>query len=98
MCSIHKVSQRELANEICISEVGLQKVISRNATSVDTLCKLASYFNVPIGYFFGECIENTKVIQNGKINMNGTNNGNINISDAVHQIEKLEMENKQCVP
>lgn len=49
-----KVTIRELAKSIGITEAGLQKLIRENSTKVDTLELISKRLNVPISVFFDE--------------------------------------------
>ena len=49
------ISQVTLSAEIGISKTGLNQILlGNNIPKVETLEKIAKFFNVPIGYFFDE--------------------------------------------
>lgn len=52
LCSQKHITLKKLANEINVTENGLQAIFKNNTTSIDTLLKIANYFKVPVGYFF----------------------------------------------
>jgi transcriptional regulator with XRE-family HTH domain len=57
-----KISLREFAREIGITEQGLQLLIKNNSTKVETLELIAAKLNVPVSTFFEETeIESEKV-------------------------------------
>lgn len=49
-----KITLRELASRVNITDSALQKMIKTGSTSTSTLEKIALEFNVPVGMFFGE--------------------------------------------
>lgn len=49
-----KMTMRELASDIGITEQGLHKLMKENSTKVDTLEKIAEKLNVPVTVFFGD--------------------------------------------
>ena len=54
LCEEKKITLRNLANTISISEDGLQKIIQKGSTNSSTLEKIAKVLDVPVGYFFDE--------------------------------------------
>lgn len=58
LCDKRKVTIRKLAQEIGVSEIGLHKMISNNSMKVETLQKIADYFELPVSSFFED--SNTK--------------------------------------
>jgi len=52
-----KISIRDFAKEIGITEQGLQLLIRQNSTKVETLEKIAHLLDVPISTFFDEKVE-----------------------------------------
>jgi transcriptional regulator with XRE-family HTH domain len=47
-----KMTLKELASGIGITEHGLQRIIKENTTKIDTLEKISNLLDVPISYFF----------------------------------------------
>jgi len=52
LCEERKITLKELAEAISISQNGLQRIIKDNSTRIDTLEKIADYLSVPITDFF----------------------------------------------
>lgn len=52
LCAEKRITLKELADAISISQNGLQRIIKDNSTRIETLEKIADYFNVPIVEFF----------------------------------------------
>ena len=52
LCLEKKITLKDLANKVRISEVGLQRIIKTNSTKVDTLEKIAKALDVDIYEFF----------------------------------------------
>lgn len=52
LCEKRNISLKGLANLVGISEVGLQRIIKKNSTTVGTLEKIAFELNAPISQFF----------------------------------------------
>jgi len=52
LSSKHGTSLKALAKQVGISEVGLQRIIKKNTTSVGTLEKIADILDVPVSVFF----------------------------------------------
>lgn len=46
------ITIRELARQLEITEGAIQKMIATGSTNTSTIEKIASIFNVPVGYFF----------------------------------------------
>ena len=70
-----RISIKNLAENVGITEQGLQKLIRDNSTKVETLEKIAHELEVPIGYFFDDTLLGTQITQTGDKNQVG--NGNI---------------------
>lgn len=49
-----KVSVKTLSDKLGITETGLRKMITNNSTKIETLEKIAFFFDVPVSYFFNE--------------------------------------------
>ena len=78
----NKVTIVELSKEINFTTQGLQKAMKRNTISIAVLEKIASYFKVPVGYFFDESeATGIGVVQNGHYNIVGAN-GKISVGEA----------------
>lgn len=45
---------KSMCSAIDLTEQGLQKIITKNVTSTDTLEKIALYLNVPVSVFFDD--------------------------------------------
>jgi DNA-binding Xre family transcriptional regulator len=89
-----KVTLRDLANTINISEDGLQKIIKNGRTKTETLEKIAKTLNVPVGIFFDEMPLNA-INQNVRGDKNMTTAsiyGNANISNSENELEATKKE------
>ena len=73
MANLHKINNlrkqkiltwKTLSEELGISQVGLQKIMSSNSTKIETLERIAAFFNVPVAYFFDEYDNETNDIKN----------------------------------
>lgn len=69
LCKKNEVSIRSVATHIGMSEQNLHRCIKVNKIEANDLYLIAQYFNVPIGYFFGEdgSLPNEKVQLNSFI-------------------------------
>lgn len=54
LCKRKHIALKTLAEDLKISPTGLSGMLKNNSTTLETLDKIANYFNVPIGLFFGE--------------------------------------------
>lgn len=54
LCKSNEVSIRSVAIHIEMSEQNLHRCIKMNKIEANDLYLIAQFFNVPIGYFFGE--------------------------------------------
>jgi transcriptional regulator with XRE-family HTH domain len=52
ICNTNKVTLKQLAKEINVSETGLHQMITNNTMKVETLQRIADYLEVPIVTFF----------------------------------------------
>lgn len=52
LCSERSISLKTLASRVNISEMGLQRIIKTNSTSIRTIEKIADVLEVPISVFF----------------------------------------------
>ena len=54
LCFESGITLKKLSDKTKISQTALTMAIQRNSTTLDTLEKIAKYFHVSIGFFFGE--------------------------------------------
>ena len=54
LCKKNDLSVRKLAEKLDIKPSSLQSAIDNNSTTLSNLEKIANYFDVPVGIFFGE--------------------------------------------
>ena len=54
LCKKKKVKFTDLCKQIGITDAGLYKAINKNKISAEYLDKIAKYFDVSVGVFFGE--------------------------------------------
>jgi DNA-binding Xre family transcriptional regulator len=95
LSSDKKITLRDLANSINISEDGLQKIIKNGRTNTDTLEKIAEVLNVPVGVFFDETPLNTiKQNINGNRDTAASIYGNATISNCESKLEIAQKENE----
>ncbi len=87
-----KVSQREISKNIGMTQAGFSKAILSGDFKVSVLEKIASFLEVPVGYFFDETTETTEI---GK-KMEGSQTNKVekktgNCKEEQNEIEKLEI-------
>jgi transcriptional regulator with XRE-family HTH domain len=83
-----KSKKKDLYTYLGISKQTLEDYLSeKTSMTVATLEKIASYFNVPIGYFFDEKEPTATSIKGNK---NQVGNGNIIIETQANEIEHLK--------
>lgn len=54
LCKNKGITLKNLADDLKISQTGLSGMLKNNSTTLETLEKIAKYFNVSVGVFFGE--------------------------------------------
>ena len=54
LCRDNGITLKQLSDETGISQTAITMSISRNSTTLETLDKIARYFGVSVGVFFGE--------------------------------------------
>lgn len=86
-----------LAQETGLSDQTIGNILKGSDVKVSSLKKIADYFNVPMGYFFGECTIEQNTEGNSNIVVGRDNNGQISMSecedklnDALKEIEHLK--------
>ena len=84
-----KITLREIANSVSISEDGLQKIMKSGRTNTDTLERIAKVLNVPVGYFFDDT-PLSAINQKGGNGSAMTVIGNATVGDAQKEIEHLK--------
>ncbi|MDR0571649.1 MAG: helix-turn-helix domain-containing protein [Rickettsiales bacterium] len=83
-----KTKKKDLYTYLGISKQTLEDYLSeKTSMTVVTLRKIATYFNVPISYFFDE---NKQSEMNIKGNKNQVGNGNVIIEAQANEIEHLK--------
>jgi transcriptional regulator with XRE-family HTH domain len=83
-----KVKKKDLYTYLGISKQTLDDYLSeKTSMTVATLEKIASYFNVPVSYFFDEKEQSTATIKGNK---NQVGNGNIIIENQANEISHLK--------
>jgi len=91
LCKERRISLKELAEGINITQTGLQGILKNNSTSLDKLIEIVEFFKVPVGTFFDEP---EAPIGNG-VNMTATGNNNkqsVALNDCHHKVALLEKE------
>jgi len=85
-----KISIRALANELGMTEQGLQLLIRENSTKIDTLERIASILDVPVGVFFDEENKNRNINSHNRISggKNIVGNGNKMTDDNLQYLQK----------
>ncbi len=63
LCKQKGITLKKLAEDIQISQTGLTSAIKNNGTTLETLDKIANYFKVSVGYFFGEQDKTTAILK-----------------------------------
>lgn len=86
-----KISMRELATAVGITEAGLYGLMSKNSTKVETLEKIAIYLKIPVSTFF----EEGKAMHVSGSNIAVVNNGNQSIGES-QELEMLRKEIEEC--
>ena len=61
ICNTKKITLKQLAKEISVSETGLHQMITNNTMKVETLQKIADYLEVPIVRFFDDDFDDKTV-------------------------------------
>lgn len=57
-----KISMREIARRVGVTEQGLQKIIRENSTKVDTLEAIAQALDVPVSIFFSDSSAGANIV------------------------------------
>ena len=100
LVKIKKLTYKEFANEIGVTEQTVHNWFqNRTKISIDQLEKIASYFEVPVSYFFDESGSNiNSVVNNGNISNNKIVGSNIQITLAKkeNEIELLKAKLESC--
>jgi transcriptional regulator with XRE-family HTH domain len=101
LASENKISLKELADKINLSEQGLHSGIKKQTLSVTNLEKIAEVLEVPVSYFFEDKEDVKKIINNtnGNIQVGQNNKSNAKTeSEALavcrKEIEGLKRENE----
>lgn len=84
-----KITIRRLAQEVGITEQGLQSIIRNNTTTTDNLEKISKVLLVPVSTFFDET-EN--IVSDSKSNYESNRNNNSTISELVRQNGALQQQ------
>ena len=95
LCKEKKITIREMANRVGLSEGALQALIKNGSTRTETLEKIAKELDVSAGIFFSEdsTIGNIGHTTNGNYNQIGSieiNSCPIKLEKALLKIEYLE--------
>ncbi len=90
LCKKNRITLKRLAEDIEMTDAGVQYILNNNTTSLDNLYKIASYFKVHIGYFFDEEPESISSI-NQVANGHG-NKQSIEIDQQYKKIMRLEFQ------
>lgn len=69
-----KITLRSLANQVGISEQGLQKIIRDNTTSISTVERIASILGVSPAVFFDETPTSVNAMGDNSIAISGSGN------------------------
>lgn len=69
-----KITLRSLANQVGISEQGLQKIIRDNTTSISTVERIASILGVSPSVFFDETPTSVNAMGDNSIAISGSGN------------------------
>ncbi len=100
LVKLKKLTYKEFANEIGVTEQTVHNWFqNRTKISIDQLEKIASYFEVPVSYFFDESGSNiNSVVNNGNISNNKIVGSNIQITLAKkeNEIELLKAKLESC--
>lgn len=82
-----KISMRELARRVGVTEQGLQKIIRENSTKVDTLEAIAEALDVPVSIFFNDSSADANIVSSpnaiaghGNTVSSSGNHTNINVA------------------
>ena len=85
-----KISLKELAGIVGITEQGLQKIIRDNSTKVDTMESIAKALQVPISVFFDDMTGNNTASGTQSIAGHGnTISGNVNVTLPEKGFQKI---------
>lgn len=84
-----ELTQKDFAKEVGLSEVTVNSIITKSKGSIESIEKIADYFNLPIDYFFERNIQLSQAITgNGNRIQNG--DGNVMIENQAKEIEHLQ--------
>ncbi len=89
LCNQKGIKIKNLCNEIGISDAGLYKAINNNKISSEYLEKLATYFGVPIGVFFGENDSTPELLNNIVKNLISTEQEQNELTQLYSYIENM---------
>lgn len=90
LCIQKNITLKELSEEIGISQNGLQRILKDNSTRIDTLEKIASFFEVPITYFFQDDEEGVSETVELKTE-------NENLKKRIAELEEELLEDKRTI-
>ncbi len=92
-----KLTQKDVANIINVSQNAISNIIKRGDLKVSQLNKIAKYFNVPVSYFFEESGTGGNIVQTANGNGNG-NNQNIALQNQCSELQqKVNELNEQVI-
>jgi DNA-binding Xre family transcriptional regulator len=77
-----KITIRQLAKEVGITEQGLQSIIRNNTTTTDNLEKISKVLLVPVSTFFEET---ESIVSNKNVNYSSKRNNDSTIDELVKQ-------------
>ncbi len=77
-----------------LSDQTIGNILRGADAKVSSVKKIADYFNVPIGYFFGECTIEQNTEGNSNIVVGRDNNGHIITTDCQDRLEDALLEIK----
>lgn len=91
LCREHNVTQKQLYSELNVTDSGMRKMYARNSCEVALLEKIASFFNVPMRFFFDEEKQFSYSSNDFKVAVTGDNNitGNHVNSDVGKALDEI---------